>query len=293
MRSLREVAADNLAIWRESGAQSLSLCLLQQEALGHAAAKEWLSDKTPPTPPEMKKNTPSARAGAVEEQIAFLRGFLSATPDFATQELQDLSPALPAPNAPRVAFLDSEIGRDALRRFECVLPHLRPHPAPSFMAVCEELAYDRADFALLPLEDSREGKFLHLYEAIDRFELRITHVCTVPYADRGRSVLMALLSRRYAPTLSAKGDWLLACSLFDEDAQSLSDLLLAASAAGLRLHRIDMLPSPDGEGGTFYHPVFYTESLDADALFLTYLAVCLPRAHATARYLHLKEEKYD
>ncbi len=293
MRSLAEVAADNLAFWRESGAQSRSLCLLQEEELGRAAAKEWLSEKKPPLPPVIHADTPCARAGLVEEQIAFLRGFLSVIPDFSARELQELTPTLPAPNAPRVAFLDSEIGRDALHCFEPVLPHLRPHPAPSFTAVCEEIANDRADFALLPLEDSREGKFLHLYEEIDRFELRITHVCTVPYADRGRSVLMALLSRRYTPTVAAKGDWLLACTVFGEDAQVLSDLLIAAKAAGLQLHHIDTLPSPYGEGGAFYHPVFCTESVACDALFLAYLAVCLPRAHVTARYLHLKENFYD
>ncbi len=293
MRSLAEVAADNLQLWRESGAQALSLCLLQQEELGRAAAKEWLSEKKPLLPPAVHEDAPCARAGLVEEQIAFLRGFLSVVPDFSAHEIQELSPALPAPNAPRVAFLDSEIGRDALRRFEVVLPHLRPHPAPSFKAVCEEIANDRADFALLPLEDSREGKFLHLYEEIDRFELRITHVCTVPYTERGRSVLMALLSRRYAPVLTAKGDWLLSCTVFGEDAHVLSDLLIAAKAAGLQLHHIDTLPSPYGEGGAFYHPVFCTESAQSDALFLTYLAVCLPRAHVTARYLHLKEDLYD
>ena len=292
MRDLAKIAADNLAIWRESGERDLKLCLLQQEQLGCAAAKAWQSDKTPPLPPVIREIGPCARAGLVEEQIAFLRGFLSVIPDFSAQEMQEITPALPAPNAARVAFLDSEIGRDALRRFECVLPHLRPHPAPSFTAVCEELAFDRADFALLPLEDSREGKFLHLYEEIDRFELRITHVCTVPYAERDRSVLMALLSRRYIPTISVRGDRLLACTVFDEDAGVLSDLLIAAKAAGLRLHHIDTLPAPYGEGGAFYHPVFCTERAESDALLFAYLAVCLPRAHVTARYLHLKEE-YD
>ena len=290
MRSLAEVAADNLALWRENGAHSLALCLLQEEQLGRAAAVEWLTEKKPPIPPMAQTDSPAARAALVEEQIAFLRGFLSAAPDFSAQEIQDLTPTLPAPNAPRVAFLESEIGRDALRRFDAVLPHLRPHPAPSFTAVCEEIANDRADFALLPLEDSREGKFIHLYEEIDRFELHITHVCTVPYADRGRSVLMALLSRRYTPTVAAEGTRLLACTVFGEDAHMLSDLLTAAKAAGLQLHHIDTLPSPYGEGGAFYHPIFCTQSAESDSLFLTYLAVCLPRAHVTARYLHLKED---
>ena len=293
MRSLQDVAADNLALWRESSARSHTLSLLQQQELGRAAAQAWLSDKIPPHPPVAQADTPFARADRVEEQLAFLRGFLAVCPDFPDREFKDLAPSAPAPNAPRVAFLDSEISRDGLRHFERVLPHYRPLPASSFTAVCEEVAGDRADFALLPLEDSREGKFLHLYEEIDRFELRITHVCTVPYAERGRNVLMALLSHRYTPTIAAKGNWLLACTLFGEDALVLCELLMAAQIAGLRLHYIDTLPSPYGEGGAFYHPVFCMEDAQSDALFLTYLAVCLPRVHVTARYLHLKEDNHD
>ena len=292
MRDLIEIATDNLKLWRESGRQALALRLLQQQELGCAAAEAYLREKRLPTPPTAEVDSACARAELVEEQIAFLQGFLSAVPNFSEAELKELSPMLPAPNAPRVAFLDSAIGRDALRRFECVLPHQRPLPLPSFTAVCEELVNNRADFALLPLEDSREGKFLHLYEEIDRFELRITHVCTLPYIERGRSVLMALLSKNYMPTVPVKGDALLSCTLFGEDPTLLYDLLNAANAIGLQLHHIDTRPSPYGESGASYHPVFTTDTPKKDTLFTTYLAVCLPRAHVTARYLHLKEE-YD
>jgi hypothetical protein len=51
--------------------------------------------------------------------------------------------------------------------------------------------------------------------------------------------------------------------------------------------------SIDISGGVETITIDLSESPDADALFLTYLAACLPRAHATARYLHVKEEKYD
>lgn len=290
MRDLFETAADNLALWRESSRQSLALRLLQQQVLGRAAAEAYLQEKKLPVPPAAQSDSACARVELVEEQIAFLRGFLAVVPNFFEAELKELSPTTPAPNAPRVAFLDSAIGREALRRFECVLPHHRPLPVPSFTAVCEELVNNRADLALLPLEDSREGKFLHLYEEIDRFELRITHVCTLPYIERGRSVLMALLSKNYTPTASAKGDVLLSCTLFGEDPALLCDLLNAANAIGLQLHHIDTRPSPYGESGVFYHPVFITDNIKKDTLFTTYLAICLPRAHVTARYLHLKED---
>lgn len=297
MRSVWESANDNLALWREAAADTEELKLLQEEALGRACATEWQKSRTEaekggaplafPLPRTKDAPSPFARASIIEEQMAFLRGFLDVCPDFL-QETRDPPPS-PAPAAPRVVFLESFFGREALRRFEAVLPLPLPVTAPSFTAVCEELAGDRADFALLPLEDSKEGRFLHLYEEIDRFELHVTHTCEISYAEGGRTVTMALLSRRYLPPLQPEGERMLSCTLFGEDPHALTDLLIAAECAGLTLQRLDTLPGPY-ENGIFYHPVFRAPSEGAQALFQLYLAVCQPRGRLIGQYLHLKEE---
>lgn len=299
MRSIFESGADNLALWRECAKDASELKRLQQHALGRASAEEWKKESAHaekggaplafPLPRLKEESSPAARAAIIEEQIAFLRGFLAVCPDFL-QETQDSSPAPGAPPAaPRVVFLESFFGREALHRFEAVLPHPLPVTAPSFTAVCEELASDRADFALLPLEDSKEGAFLHLYEEIDRFELRITHTCEISYAEGGRTVTMALLSRRYIPVLQLASDRMLSCTLFEENPHTLSDLLLAAQEAGLSLCGVNTLPG-SFENAVFYHVVLRAEDEAAQTLFSLYLAVCQPRGRVIGQYLHLKEE---
>lgn len=286
-----EIAADNLRLWREGAAQAGELCALQaqrtgreirsQEELEMAAHALWHKEKT------------RASEGEIAEKLAFLRGIVQA---HAIEEILGALPLptlSPAPTAPRVVFLDSAFGREALRHFEKLLPHPLPVTAHSFTAVCEELAGDRADFALLPLEDSREGRFLHLYEEIDRFELHITHSCEVSYADEGRSVLMALLSRRYTPSVQAEGERLLACAVLEEHSHALSDLLIAAKLCGLSLRRIDTLPTSYGENIAIYHPLFCAHDEEGESLFLLYLSLFQPRARATARYIHLKEISYE
>lgn len=291
MRDPIACAKDNLELWREAASENRELRLLQSEKLGEEIAKDFSADSTPV--PLLWHSGECAdiltRVVHIEEQIAFLRGFLHGC-DYRPEALLQEKAHAPAPAAPRVVFLDSFFGREALRRFEAVLPLSRAATAYSFTAVCEELVGGRADFAILPLEDSTEGKFLRLYQEIDRFELYITHTCEVPYGNEGQTMLMALLSRHYAPVLAAPGEQMLACTLLEENSHTLSDLLLAAICCRLSLRRVDTLPSPYGENIVFYQPLFAAPQPEDELLFLTYLELFQPRARAMGRYLHLKEK---
>ncbi len=290
MRSLLSTAADNLQLWRESAATANTLRILQAEQLGREMrSQESVEQAVRALWPRRNTATVSTRVGEIEEQLAFLKGLMQIHAHADILQALSLPALSPTPTAPRVVFLDSVFGREALKHFERLIPHALPVTAHSFTAVCEELAGDRADFALLPLEDSHEGKFLHLYEEIDRFELHITHSCTVA-ADEGRSVLMALLSHRYTPTLSVAGERILSCAVLEEDSHALCDLLCAARACDLALRRVDTLPASYGENIVIYHPLFCAPSEESELLFLLYLTLFQPRARATARYLHLKGE---
>lgn len=290
MRSLLDTAADNIQLWRESASYSHELRILQAKKLGGEALTQDTVEQAVRAlwPRKVGADVPT-RVGEMEEQLAFLQGLMGAHAHAEILQALSLPTLSPAPTAPRVVFLDSVFGREALKHFEKLLPHALPVTAPSFTSVCEELAGDRADFALLPLEDSREGKFLHLYEEIDRFELHITHSCTVS-ADEGRSVLIALLSHRYAPTLPVAGERFLDCAVLEENSHALSDLLTAAEHCGLTLRRVDTLPASYGENIVIFHPLFCAPSEERELLFLLYLTLFQPRARATARYLHLKGE---
>ncbi len=297
MRDFDRIAADNLSLWQTAAAQSRELCLLQAYECGKRAGESCragsIQDRAAlrmecpdlPTAAQVPPCTGFARFLSIEEQIAFCRGLLQTYPDFSGEER---APALPPPPAsPKVAFLDSFFGREALRRFEGLLPHPRPMTAASFSAVCELLADDRADFAMLPLGDSLEGRFLHLHEEIDRFELHITHTCDILYPNEGRAVTMALLSKRYQPTAKVASTRLLTCRIFAQDGAELTDILHAASTAGLILRRVNSDPAPYGEDGIFYHIIFESEE-QAERLLEAYLAIRHPRARATGHYYHLK-----
>lgn len=296
----KQTARENLAIWRESAANNRELCLLQAyelgKAYGRAAGGNLFQDRAAlmlpqPEPRAQKPGLPhtfDTKSSTVEEQMAFCRGLLEIAPNCLQEEAPLL--LLPPPASPKVAFLDSYFAREALRRFEEVLSHPRPLTAPSFATVCEQLAADEADFAILPLEDSAEGRFLRLQEEIDRFEFRITHVCDIPYRDENRSVTMALLAKRYRPHVEEAGVRRWSCRLFaDENPREPIDFLNAACAADLVLHSLGSTSAPYGAHGMFYTAVFES-SPQAEHLFEAYLTICHPRARALGHYYHLKQE---
>lgn len=282
MRSIDRIAAENLATWQQAAQENRELRMLQAAAWGRSSAEALLQG----TRKELLLNAGEAEhaphALQIDERVAFCSGVLEILPDYS-KEIPDLAEV---PRAPRVAFLDGFFSREAMRRFERLLPRARAVTASSFTAVCEEVAGDNADFALLPLEDSREGKLLHLFEEIDRFELQITHACDIPYPDEGRTVTVGLLSHRYRPMAHVNGKRMLALSVFEEEPHTLTDLLSVARETGVTLHRVDALPAPYGADGIFYHPVFCTQE-NSERLLEVYLSLFMPRTRITGRYIHL------
>ena len=290
-----QIAKENIALWQEAAGENRKLRLLQASKWGEQCAILWqqgaLTDETTlvlPTPalPESDLVSPPVRFAqllAMEEQLAFCKAFLSIAPFPLCEEKTALPPP---PAAARVAFCDSHFARGALRTFSHILPHARPLTAPSFFATCETLSDNRADFALLPIEDSAEGALLHVLEEIDRMELHVTHTCEIPYPDDGRSVTMALIAKRYEPK-DVSGEHLISLRILQEEDHTLPDLCDAALCCGLLLHRVTSRQAPYGDTGVIYSPTFKTDKGDV-ALFEAYLAVKHPRAEITGRYVHVK-----
>lgn len=282
-----DVGAENLAIWQEAAGENRELRLLQAERLGIALAGAWLEGSltdlsllTLPVPQVphsalVPDAAPFAHTVGVEEQLALCRGFLSVAP-FPLCEKEAALPLPPA--AARVVFLDSHFAREALRALSPVLPHAIPVAASSFATVGEELASDRADFALLPIEDSTEGVLSRVLDEIDRMEFSITHTCEIPYQDEGRSITMALLTKHYRPKRGG-GETLLTVSITAENAHTLTDLTTAALCCGMPLHRITSRPLPYA-ADTALLATFLADGGDI-ALLRAYLAAAHPRAQIT------------
>ncbi|MBQ8356379.1 MAG: hypothetical protein IJX39_01065 [Clostridia bacterium] len=288
MTAREGIPAENLKIWRQVAAENRELRLLQIEQMAKTLGDTLQQGE------EFSTDTLSifatgtdgfSLAMAVDEQLAFCRALLSKRPDIAKSG-EITYPAAPA--APRMARLKGSIFSAAFNRFSPLLSGARPLYVSSLSDLLEATASGDADFAILPIEDSKGGRFLHFYEELDRLDLHMTHTCDVPSEESGRTVRFALISKLYQPTGFLPCHPFFDCRLYVDAPKNLTAFLAAAEGADATLYRLDSLPAPDAEGSFTYYPIF--SAADGGILLEAYINIFMPRAAVVERYLHLKGE---
>ncbi|MBE6595401.1 MAG: hypothetical protein E7644_06335 [Ruminococcaceae bacterium] len=293
--ALREAvltARKNLAVWRRGLQPEAELCRLQYAALARHAAKAFhagtwrdlgeLRGFLAPLSNAAEGSLPPLEAAmGAEERLALAAELLRLLPELFP-EPAEAQQSLAGP----VAALDNPFFAAAAERFAPLTGDAPILTVPAFADVCEAVSRGNACFGILPLEDSADGKLLHVYEQIDRFELHISHTADISYPDGSKTVRFALFSHTEPISTAVAGEGMLECSQFGENRGGLVELLNTALATGLSLRRIDAIPAPYGADGFFYHPIFRTAGGNV-RLFEAYLACFMPRTTITARYVHI------
>ncbi len=141
-----------------------------------------------------------------------------------------------------IAYFRNTYSDLAFRRFAKELSSPTVFYRESFAAVCEEVYADRCDFAILPVESSRDGQLSVTQKLLSKYELAPVLYCTVPTTDDGTLTFGLFAS---APLVPPKADSL-EILLFSDQEETLSGLLVSANTLGITLKSISVLPSPQG-----------------------------------------------
>ncbi len=187
----------------------------------------------------------------------------------------------------RIAYQASSYTNSAYLRFAPLLEVPRAAEAKSFVAACEEVYNGLCEFCILPLENTTEGLLYTFVRLIEKYDLKFAATCDVAGNDASRTSRFALLRRELSPPMHSSASELhFSCSVAADDAQTLSDLLLAANTCGLQLYRMDSMPQETGNKGAFIHLTLRVGSGNLDA-FLLYLAMDMPSCQVLGLYPHL------
>jgi prephenate dehydratase len=147
----------------------------------------------------------------------------------------------------KVAYLRNRYNDEAFAYLTASMSNAKPVFASSFAGACEEVVDNRAEFCILPIEDSNDGKLFGFYSMLDRYDLKITSVCDVENEERGNTVRYALVGRGISKKeLSAISRKKLPCSLefsiISSDASFSGELISAARCCGATVKKINSLP---------------------------------------------------
>ena len=204
---------------------------------------------------------------SVHECIALCNEFIKRFGNYI-----DFRNATSAVDINTVAVLNNGYTERAFESF-CSLANFERVYCSGFEETCESVSTESCDYALVPIENSENGKLLRFYSLIDRYDLKINAVCDVSYTDESASTRYALVSKSLS-TLGDPGYFEFSISL--ESDQSINDVLFAASLCHMKLVRIDSVELPYKDKEYAFHVVFSVREADLQ-LFMLYMTLCFPQ----------------
>lgn len=196
-----------------------------------------------------------------------------------------------APHASgRIVYQRSSYTDNAYLEFARLLPDARAAYAHSFVAACEEVFNGHCEYCILPIENAVEGELIGFAKLIAQYGLKIAATCDITGADASRRTRFALLRRNILPFLfsDALTNGHFHCSLPEELAPSIADVLSAANFYGLHFLSANTLPKNEG----------YSFNLTFDICdgrlysFLLYLATVAPQYTPIGIYSHIKQKGF-
>ena len=144
----------------------------------------------------------------------------------------------------------------------------------SFEEMCENVGTESYDYAIVPIENSENGKLLRFYTLIGRYDLKINAVCDISYSDGSATTRYALVSKSVQDTARRADCFEFSVSL--DHSVFLNDILLAASLCSMKLQRIDSVEIPYKDKEFSFYLVFDIEGADADS-FMLYMSLDFPQ----------------
>ena len=179
----------------------------------------------------------------------------------------------------RIAYLKNSYNDIAYMQFSSLLNSPRAAYFGSVTDVCESVYNGSCEYCILPVETSSDGKLLSFYEAILKYNFKITAVYDLQnengytrYALVGKR-----LDVRHTNLRSKARNRYFEFVMTGNDALSLEDLLCAAGFCSLKLRRIDTLNinKERNSENAYVCPVFRVDGSDMNT-FLSFLMIDCP-----------------
>ncbi|MBQ6892672.1 MAG: hypothetical protein IJN48_00555 [Clostridia bacterium] len=134
----------------------------------------------------LDENKALASAKTATDESAFIADFCAkVTAEFKETARLKATPALfadkdeRATRGGRVAFSESRVLSSAFEEFKKKDALLTATYVQSFSDACEDVYAGSCEWCILPIENSRDGALLTVYNLIERYELCISRVCSV------------------------------------------------------------------------------------------------------------------
>ena len=174
----------------------------------------------------------------------------------------------------KVSFVRGNGSARAFERFAKYVPGVLAEYEEDFRRALEAVANGESTFAIVPIENSFDGRLNSFYRLMEKYVLSIVLAADIPSDDYESSTKFALVYKKL-DIIEAEGEELFECKITLREPKELSDIILAAEYFGAQICKVHSLPLSSGGRENSFDIIFGLNGADTAGLFC-YLMLAYP-----------------
>lgn len=182
----------------------------------------------------------------------------------------------------KVSFVRGNGSGSAFERFAKYVPGVLAEYEEDFRRALEAVANGESTFAIVPIENSLDGRLNSFYRLIEKYVLSIVLAVDIPSDDYETSTKFALVYKKL-DVIDAQGENLFECKITLREPAELADIIMAANYFGADVCKVHSLPLSLGGRENSFDIIFGIERADIAGLFC-YLMLKYPHLSPVGIY---------
>ena len=195
-------------------------------------------------------------------------------------------PSEPPQRDKRVSFVRGNGSARAFERFAKYVPGVLAEYEDDFRRALESVANGETTFAILPIENSFDGRLNSFYRLMEKYALSIVLAADVPSDDYESSTKFALVYKKF-DVIEAEGEDFFECKITLREPSELADIINAASYFGADVCKVYSLPLSSGGRENSFDIIFGLNGANIAGLFC-YLVLKYPHLSPIGVYTLLE-----
>jgi len=186
----------------------------------------------------------------------------------------------------RVSFVRGNGSGRAFERFAKYVPGVLAEYEEDFRRALEAVANGETTFAIVPIENSFDGRLNSFYRLMEKYALSIVLVADIPSDDYESSTRFALVYKKL-DIIEAEGEELFECKITLGEPCELADIINAAAYFGAEVYKVYSLPLSSGGRENSFDIIFSLVGANVSGLFC-YLMLKYPHLSPVGVYTLLE-----
>ena len=188
----------------------------------------------------------------------------------------------------KISFVRGNQSGRAFEAFARFVPGVLAEYEEDFKSACESVASGESTYAIIPVENSMDGRLNRFHSLVEKYALPIV-LCVDVISDDGESSTKFALVYKKFEIIEATGGHMFECRITFSSPGELGNIILAAAFFGAEVCKIYSLPLSGGGRENSFGIIFCTDEAQIGGFFC-YLLLEYPQVSPVGFYTEIGAE---